>query len=73
VVAQQAHVQIHHQIDTLGRIGPISDDIAKAIDLFDAALSDIRQHGLQCFKIAVYVADQRSQGSHPGIKRRVLI
>ena len=49
--------QRHHQVDALARIGPVADDVAQAIDLGDALLPDIRQHGLERFEVAVDVAD----------------
>ena len=70
MIAQKAHVKIHHQVDALGWIGTVADDVAEAIDFGNALLADIRQHGLKRFQISVYVTDQRSQGSHPGCSER---
>ena len=38
VVAQQAHVAVHDQIDALARIRTVADDVPQAINLCDALL-----------------------------------
>ena len=58
VIAQQADVALHHQVDALARVRPIADDVPQAVDLGDALLPDIRQHGLERFEIAVDIANQ---------------
>jgi hypothetical protein len=64
VITQQRHAAIgHYQINALARIWAVANNIPQAIDLFDALLFDIREHGLQCLEIPVDVAYKRFQGS----------
>ena len=68
VIAQQADVAAHHQIDALARIRAVADDVAQAIHLGDALLLDIRQNRLEGFEVAVDIADQCAL--HAGLDSR---
>lgn len=72
VVAEQAHLQVHDEVDAFGRIGAIADDVSEAVDIGDALAADIGEDGLERFEVSVDVADQRSQWSIPGEWYRVL-
>ena len=58
VIAQDADVQRHHQVDALARIGAIADDVPQAVDLLDPLTTDVGQHRLEGFEVAMDVADQ---------------
>ncbi len=60
MVAQQADLALHDQVDALARIRPIADDVAKTIDLVDPLPADIRQDGLERFEVAMDIADECS-------------
>src|SRR5205823_3854396 len=59
VVAQEDHLALHDQVDALARVGAVADDVAEAVDLGDVVLRDVGQDGLECFEVAVDVADER--------------
>jgi hypothetical protein len=58
VVAQEHDFALAHQINTLARVGAVTDDVAQAINLGDIVGRDIRQDCLEGFEIAVDIADQ---------------
>ena len=60
VIAQEAHLALHGQIDALARIGTVADNIAQAEDLGDPLGTNVGQHSLKCFEVAVNVADEGS-------------
>jgi len=72
VVAEQAHLEVHDEVDAFGRIGAIANDIAEAVDFCDALTANIGEDRLERFEVSVDVADQRSQWSIPGEWYRVL-
>ena len=60
VVAQEADAQfLDHQVEALARVGPVADDVAQAEDFVDALAGDVGKHCLECFQVAVDVADDR--------------
>lgn len=65
MIAEQAHLQVHDEIDAFGRVGSIPDHVAQAVDFCDALTTDIRKDSLKRFEVSVDVADQRSQWSIP--------
>src|SRR5690606_27212287 len=50
---------LNHQVQALARIGSIPDNISEAVDFGHALATNMLKHRLQCFKIAVNVADDR--------------
>ena len=69
VIAEQAGVALHHQIDALTGVRTVTDDIAEAVNLFDSLRLDIGEDGFQSLEIAVDVADYSSQ--EPAAPRRL--
>lgn len=65
MIAEQAHLQVHDEVNAFGRVGSVADDVAEAVDFCDALTTDIRKDGLKRFEVSVDVADQRSQWSIP--------
>jgi len=57
VIAEQNDFAAHHQIDTLSWIRTVTNDIAEAVNLLDVVLFDILEHSLECFEVAMDVAD----------------
>ena len=45
-------------LQALGRLGAIADDIAETDDLIDLFVADGREDGIQCFGIAMDVAEE---------------
>ncbi len=70
VVAQDADVAAHDQVDALAGVGAIADDIAQAIDLGDPLLIDVGQNRLESLEVAVDIADDGSL--HAGLVFRNL-
>ncbi len=68
MVAQQTHVQIHHEVNALGRIRTVSDNVAQTVDLSHTFPANISQDGCQRFEVAVNIANQRSQRFYPDLK-----
>jgi hypothetical protein len=67
MVAQDADIHFHGRFETLARIGPIPNDITKAVDLRDFLLTNVLQDNLQGFVVSVNVAEYRpSHGSLNG-------
>src|SRR5262249_34387382 len=66
MVAQKNDLALHHQVHAFARIGPIADNVAQAIDFLDVLPGDIGQNGLECFEIAMDIADQRLHWNPPG-------
>ena len=62
MIAQEHHLALHDQIDALAGIRAVADNIAQAINLADLVVVDIGQDGLECFQIAVDIADQSFHG-----------
>src|SRR5262249_40332908 len=60
VVAQQAHVARHDQVDAFARVGTVADDVTETVDFGDPLLLDICQHGLETFEVAMDIADDSS-------------
>src|SRR5262249_47186015 len=58
VVAKQAKVALHDQVDTFHGVGSVADNVSQAVDFRDPLLLDVGQHGLEGFQVAVNVADQ---------------
>src|SRR5262249_28781724 len=59
VVAQEGDpAALHHPVDTLTGVGPVTDDIAQAIDLGDLLRLDVVEDDLQGFEVPVDVTDQ---------------
>ena len=58
VIAQDADIHLHHQVDTLTRVRSVANNVAQAVDFGDPLLADIAQHGLESFEVAVDIADQ---------------
>src|SRR6478735_2079324 len=60
VIAEDAHLALHHQIDALARVRSVPDDVAQAEDFGDSLGADVGQHGLERFEVAVDVANESS-------------
>jgi hypothetical protein len=60
VVAEQADVALHRQVDAFARVRPVADNVAQAVDLRNPLLLDIGQDGLEAFEVAMNVADDRA-------------
>jgi hypothetical protein len=60
VIAEQANIALHDQVDTLARIRPVTDNIAEAIDLSYSLRLDVSEDRLEAFEITVDVADERA-------------
>ena len=58
MVAENAKLAPHNQIDALARIRTVADDVAEAEDFVDPLTADIAEHGLKAFEVAMNVADQ---------------
>ena len=69
MVPQQAHIQAHHQINALARIGTITHDVSQAKDLIDILRLNVGEHGRECFEVSVNVANDRSQAIRPSSTR----
>ena len=61
VIAEDDKIAVHDPVDALARVGAVADDVAQAIDLFDALRLNVREDGIECFQISVNVADDGSQ------------
>ena len=60
VVSQQADAGLlDHQVQAFARVRPIADDVAQAEDFFHALLAHVGEHRLECFQVAVNIADDR--------------
>ena len=46
-------------IDALARVRAVADNVAQTIDLGNAGFSDVVENRLECFEIAVDIADDR--------------
>ncbi|MEX0713389.1 MAG: hypothetical protein WD278_13620 [Pirellulales bacterium] len=64
LVASDAVVHRHHQIDALAWVRAVSDNVAQAADLVDSLPANIRQHRLERGKVAVDIADDGSLHAH---------
>jgi hypothetical protein len=56
VVTENAHIELHHQVDTFARVRTVTNQITEANDLRGALLLGVCQNGRQCLKIAMNVA-----------------
>ena len=64
MITQQAcRAVLPDKINTLTRVGAITDNIAETVDLCDPLLLNIHQDSLKGLKVAMNVADDGSQGS----------
>jgi len=61
VIAKQANLRFFDdQIEAFTRIGAIANDVAEAEDFVDFLIGDMRKHRLECFQVAMNVADYRA-------------
>jgi hypothetical protein len=59
VIAQEDHLALHNQIETLAGIGSITDHIPQAIDILNLMVGDVFQDGLESLKVTMNIADDR--------------
>ena len=61
VIAEQAGLARHHEIDALARVWAVTDDVAEAVNLLDSLLFDVREDSLKGLEVGVDIADNCSQ------------
>ena len=54
---EPAPAMVAHQLHALARIRPVPDDVPEAEDLVDMLAVDVSENRLECFEVAVDVAD----------------
>jgi hypothetical protein len=59
VVAQNRPGEAHHPVDALPRVRAVAHDVAQTGDLIDTLCLHIGKHCLECFQVAVDIAQNR--------------
>src|SRR5262249_17183157 len=58
VVAEEDQLAVHHQVDALAGVRAVADDVPEAVNAFiRVLLGNVVQDGLECFQVAVDIAD----------------
>src|SRR5262249_15980240 len=70
MVAQERSLAVVHlQVDALGRVGTVNDDVAQAVDLGHPLRLDVVENNLQGLKVPMDIADQGA-AHRGGISKR---
>ena len=60
VIAQQANLALHDQVDAFAGVGTIAHQVAKAVNLGNSLTADVGEDGPEGFEVAMDVADKGS-------------